>query len=401
MTEAPSGVVLVIDGLGIGAMPDVPHSRPQDTGADTLARVRAAGSLLLPALDGLGLAAAAGGGATPEIVGRWGRASLGYEGADSYMGHLELMGGDLSGIRVEPFGVARARYAAAFRAAGHSVRDVGTALLLDEAVLVGDSLEADLGLNYNVTGCLPLVPWTTIIGLAEQLRGLAPVSRIIAVGGTAIGRDELLASVHERDGASGVDTRELGVYRTGVEIRHLGAPIDAAGQLHLAAAARGRSVLLVGKAADLLPGDGMDRLPAVDTGEVLAATLDAVGDRTHDLVVANVQQTDLAGHQADAAWFARLLGQVDEAVSTLLERQRPSDLLVVTSDHGNDPGHGSRHTRERVPVLAHAPGVGGGPIGDRSTLADVGATVAAWLGLPEDPAGRTFIEPSALPRPWG
>lgn len=390
-------LVLVLDGLGIGAMADVAATRPTDVAADTLVRVRSARELSLPNLDrlGLGAAAAVREAAPPTVAGGawWGRGNLSYHGADSYLGHLELMGGDLSGIPLERFAVALDRYAAAFRAAGLDAQPVvgGGALLVSGAMLVGDSLEADPGLNYNVTGCLPLVPWTAILDVATQLRAMAPVSRVIAVGGAAIGRDELLAAVHTRDGATGVDTAELGVYMTGVEIRHLGAPIDTHGLLHVAAAAAGRFVLLVGKAADLLPGDGMERASTVSTDEIFGIVLSALREGRHDLLVATVQQTDLAGHQEDAAWFGELLERCDLAIGRILGALAPDDLLIVTSDHGNDPGFGPHHTRELVPILAHSGSVAGGPIGDRSTLADVGATVAAWLDLGPTTAGSPFV----------
>jgi phosphopentomutase len=71
---------------------------------------------------------------------------------------------------------------------------------------------------------------------------------------------------------------------------------------------------------------------------------------------------------------------------------RPDDLCVLTADHGNDPTwRGSDHTREHVPILAFGGGVAPGPIGARKTLADIGATVAAWLGLPAPARGVSWL----------
>ena len=65
---------------------------------------------------------------------------------------------------------------------------------------------------------------------------------------------------------------------------------------------------------------------------------------------------------------------------------------MITADHGNDPTWtGTDHTREQVPVLAFGPGIAGRAIGRRDTFADIGATVAAHLGLPWDGAGRAFL----------
>ena len=73
----------------------------------------------------------------------------------------------------------------------------------------------------------------------------------------------------------------------------------------------------------------------------------------------------------------------DARVPDILATLRPSDLCLVTADHGNDPTwHGTEHTREQVPVLAFGPGIAPGPLGRRATFSDIGATVARHLGLP-------------------
>ncbi|MFN6952854.1 MAG: phosphopentomutase, partial [Albidovulum sp.] len=72
-----------------------------------------------------------------------------------------------------------------------------------------------------------------------------------------------------------------------------------------------------------------------------------------------------------------------------LERLRPGDLALFTADHGNDPTWvGTDHTRERVPVVAW--GRGARAIGDVA-FADVGASVAAHLGVASEGPGRSFL----------
>jgi phosphopentomutase len=68
---------------------------------------------------------------------------------------------------------------------------------------------------------------------------------------------------------------------------------------------------------------------------------------------------------------------------------RPDDLMILTADHGNDPSWpGTDHTRERVPVLAKGPYRG--QIGIRA-FADVGASMAAHLGLVATGPGQSFL----------
>ena len=72
---------------------------------------------------------------------------------------------------------------------------------------------------------------------------------------------------------------------------------------------------------------------------------------------------------------------------------RPSDFCVITADHGNDPTfRGFDHTREHVPILAFGAGSAAGPIGARSSLADVAETIALKLGLPKGPHGAAWAE---------
>lgn len=139
--------------------------------------------------------------------------------------------------------------------------------------------------------------------------------------------------------------------------------------------------------------EGAAHRPAVATADVLADTLEAVRADGDALVVANVQETDLAGHQQDATRYGQLLEQVDSGLAGLMALlAAPGDRLIVTGDHGNDPtiGH-AHHTREYVPVLIHRPGEEGVELlPDADSLADVGATAALSLALaPEELAAGT------------
>ncbi|AXK33214.1 phosphopentomutase [Streptomyces armeniacus] len=397
-------VILVVDGLGVGAMPDAGELRPGDRKADTLAHTldhwRAVNGtpLRLPAFAALGLGALR---PHPDLAERaalpaaYGRAALGYRGADTYAGHQTMMGADFSAVTVARLGTHLPEVTAALEAAGHRVaRLSGEPLLeVDGAVLVHDSLEADPGVNWNVSGRLSDAPFDTILAIARTVREMAPVARVIAVGGHA---DEPLArSVRHGDGGTvGLDTPATGFYRNdGLQVQHLGAPLDHTRQLPEAAARAGVPVRLVGKAADILACDAAQRRPAVRTGEVLEHTLEAVREAApggHALVVANAQETDLAGHQQDPARFGAVLARVDTGLAELTRLlDAPGDRLIVTGDHGNDPtaGH-AYHTREFVPVLIHRPGAEGAVrLPDAATLADVGATAARALGLGPDVLG--------------
>lgn len=424
--------ILVIDGLGVGAMPDAGTLRPGDIEADTLGSLQRwslthrGRGLEIPNLAALGLAALrpdldlnlglgperslspSKGRPTepaepdldpsPSASDRPGstvrRSALGYPGADTFAGHQTMMGADMSHVVMCRVGERQDELTAALREAGHRVElfEGGQPLLVvDGAALVHDNLEADPGLNWNVSARLDELSWEQILAIAILVRSHAPVARVIAVGGHS---DRPLAeSVHAgADGTIGLDTPASGFYRLGgLQVQHLGVAIDHDRQLPQVAASAGLPVTLVGKAADILVARGADYRPGVETEQVLADTL--AGIQRGGLTVANVQQTDLAGHQQDPARYLALLAQVDAAVPELLAGLGPDGMLVVTGDHGNDPTIGHPfHTREFTPVLAvrgldgstsRAPGV---PRVEPQlgSLADIGASVARWLGLDPD-----------------
>ncbi|HEV7626162.1 MAG TPA: phosphopentomutase [Streptomyces sp.] len=398
-------VIVVVDGLGIGAMPDAGELRPGDRAADTLGHVldhcRAASyrPLRLPAFGALGLGLLRPHG---DLPGRTAlpvavcRAGLGYPGADTYAGHQTMMGADFSTVTVALLAQRLTEVTDALKRAGHTVELLGgePLLVVDGHVLVHDNLEADPGINWNASGRLEDLPFEQILAIARTVRTVAPVARVIAVGGHSEG--PLPASVRHGDGGTvGLDTPATGFYRNGgLKVQHLGAPLDHTRQLPELAARAGVTVTLVGKAADILACESALRRPAVRTDEVLDHTLSAVraaaGGSGGALVVANVQETDLAGHQQDALGYGSVLEQVDAGLGALLdELDRPGDRLIVTGDHGNDPtiGHAC-HTREYVPVLIHRPNVGAAGaelLADADGLADVGASAARFLGL--DPGG--------------
>ncbi len=80
--------------------------------------------------------------------------------------------------------------------------------------------------------------------------------------------------------------------------------------------------------------------------------------------------------------MASALEEVDALIADVMGRMGESDLIIITADHGNDPTTPSTdHSREYTPVLVWAPGIDALGIGDRKSFADVGATVAKWLGV--------------------
>jgi phosphopentomutase len=228
--------------------------------------------------------------------------------------------------------------------------------------------------------------------VARQVREIAPVSRIIAVGGTEIELGDVLESLDTRDGVVGVDTPALGVYEEGVELLHLGHDFGFERQAPNLVAAAGLPVALIGKMADIVSCDSAERLPGVDTGDVLASFEEVLRRQGKGLVALNVQELDLAGHRESCKDYVGVLEEADASLGRVVPGLTEGDLLIVTGDHGDDPARGPLHTREEVPLLCFTPGGAQRRLGTRRTLADVGATIADWLGAAPTGSGQSFAE---------
>ena len=155
----------------------------------------------------------------------------------------------------------------------------------------------------------------------------------------------------------------------------------------------GKEVVGVGKIPDIYGHEGFTR--EVKTGSNLdgiAETLEAMRQRPDGLVFCNLVEFDsLYGHRRDPGGYAGALKDFDERLPELLDAVTGDDLLILTSDHGNDPTwEGSDHTREYGLLLAYRSGREGKSLGTRDTFADLGATVADVLGVTWEGAGSSF-----------
>jgi phosphopentomutase len=157
----------------------------------------------------------------------------------------------------------------------------------------------------------------------------------------------------------------------------------------------GRTVHAVGKIGDIFAHQGVSRVIKANGNKALMdATLAAIEEaQDGDLVFTNFVDFDmLYGHRRDVPGYAAALEAFDRRLVDVHRRMKPSDLMLLTADHGCDPTwRGTDHTRERVPILTYGPGIGAGAIGIRDTFADIGETVAAHLGIAPGPHGRSFL----------
>jgi phosphopentomutase len=283
-------------------------------------------------------------------------------------------------------------------------------LRVEGAILVSDNLEADPGQNYNVTGDLNAVSFEQVLEVGLLVRQEVEVARVICFGNPLVGIDRLLSLVEEKEGRlCGVSSTRSGAYGEGYRCVHLGRGANPSQQVPALLAEQGVPVVLLGKVADVVENKQGKSVSGVDLEEALALTLETFETLDQGFICVNVQATDLAGHMRNPLQYAEALKRSDPWIGRLTERLRDDDLLVVMADHGNDPciGH-SRHTREKVPILAHSPKFEKKLprnslclLGERPTLSDVGITVTSHFGArPPENQGACPLDPLAFGGPF-
>ena len=161
-------------------------------------------------------------------------------------------------------------------------------------------------------------------------------------------------------------------------------------------AGQGVSITGVGKIAQLYSGRGLaDSIKTKGNDDGVKRTLELMRARKTPFVFTNLVDFDSKyGHRRNPEGYAAALEAFDAALPEILGAMGPDDLLILTADHGNDPTYsGTDHTREYVPILAVGGWVSAADLGTRSSFADVGATVADFLGVPDASVGGvSFLE---------
>ncbi|WP_315453282.1 phosphopentomutase [uncultured Selenomonas sp.] len=161
---------------------------------------------------------------------------------------------------------------------------------------------------------------------------------------------------------------------------------------------RGHEVIAIGKISDIFAGRGVTRSTGVNENNAdgMEKTLRIQQEDFTGLCFVNLVDFDMTyGHRRDIAGYARATTEFDVQLGTFMEHMREDDVLMITADHGCDPGApGTDHTREYVPLLVYGVPIRQGlNLGTYPTFAMIGATVADMFG-----AGLTTKGESLLPR---
>jgi phosphopentomutase len=392
-------ILIILDGFGIGYMEDAKFVRSQDVGTNTCKHILETTNLRLPNLEKLGLMNALGVETDSMKIKNnvlFGKAGLAHFGADTFMGHQEIMGTRPQMPIKSPFSQHIEKCRQALIDAGYKVESLGKDLkflLVNDCVTVADNIEADYGQIYNVTGALDCINFVEVLNIGRVVRKQVDVSRVIALGGKRITAQDLIDAVEVKEGQYiGVNCSCSGVYNEGYQVIHLGYGVNSKFQVQTILGEKGIHVTLLGKVADIVENKYGKSISCVDTAKVMELTLREMQECDCGFIATNVQETDLAGHAEDVAKYGEKLKIADYYLGEIIGQLVDDDILLVMADHGNDPmaGH-SHHTREYVPLLLRGSGLQPGNIGNRNTLADVGATIAAYFNVPAPESGTSFF----------
>ncbi len=160
----------------------------------------------------------------------------------------------------------------------------------------------------------------------------------------------------------------------------------------------GYDVISVGKIADIFVEEGITKAyKSKSSVHGMEQTLDIAKDDFTGFCFVNLVDFDaLWGHRRNPEGYAKELEAFDVNLGKLLDTLSNDDLLIITADHGNDPTYkGTDHTREKVPFIAYSPSMkGNGPLEEVDTFAVIGATVAENFGvkMPENTIGHSIID---------
>jgi phosphopentomutase len=379
--------LIVLDGLGLGEMPDA--AAWGDAGSDTLGHILESRRVRLPHLEGYGL-----GNVRPlrdvspvaSPRGSYGRCALRSNGKDTTTGHWEM-----AGIILER---AFPTYPEGFppRIIERFIKETGVAGVLGNYPASGTEIIKELGAEHVRTG-KPIV-YTSAdsvfqIAAHEEVIPLARLYEICETARTLLRGEDEVGRVIARP-----FTGEPGAFRR-TENRHDYAVPPPRENLLVALSEAGLEVVSIGKIASIYDSQGVTQdLTAKNNEQSIDQTIRALRDSKRGLIFSNLVDFDmLYGHRRDTEGYARALEHFDARLPEIEAALREGDLLILTSDHGNDPAfRGTDHTREYVPLIIYGKRARAGVnLGTRQSLADIGQTIAENFGL-KIAAGTSFLK---------
>lgn len=385
--------VIVLDSLGIGAMPDSPKFG--DNGVDTFGHIlEKMGRIEIPNLKKLGMLNLHTAGrmeAAEKPIGRYMRLGEASNGKDTMTGHWEMMG-----IRTQkPFQtftdtgfppelIAELEKRCGKKVIGNRsasgteiIEELGEEEINTGAMIVYTSADSVLQIcgneeTFDLENLYRCCEIAREITMKDEWR----VGRVIARPYVGKKKGEFKRTSNRHDYA---------LKPTGLTA--LNALKDG-----------GLDVIGVGKINDIFCGEGITQTYHSDSSvHGMEQTIEICKEDFHGLCFVNLVDFDaLWGHRRNVEGYAQEIEKFDRNLGVLLEELREDDLLILTADHGNDPTYtGTDHTREYVPFVAYSKRMDrGGALENEDTFAVIGASVAENFGvsMPEGTIGSSVLD---------
>lgn len=380
--------LIVLDSFGIGAMDDAKEFN--DCGTNTLASVcnskmldiRNMKELGLFNIDGVNCAEKAN-----EPLGSFARMTEVSKGKDTTIGHWEIAGI----VTKEPFPI----YPNGFpenllkEFSKFSGREV-----ICNKPYSGTEVIKDYGQEHMETGAL--IVYTSADSVfqiaahekivpVEQLYRYCSIARSLLTGENAVGR--VIARPFKGEYPNFTRTSH----------RHDFSLKPPAKTMLTQLKSNGKDVIAVGKINDIFSGEGITRaIKTKNNEEGIQKTLELTKTDFEGLCFTNLVDFDmLYGHRNDVDGYAKALTEFDRKLPKIIYNLHKDDILMITADHGCDPGYknSTDHTREYVPLLVYGKNIKPGiNLGTRKTFADIGATVLEYFGISSEIFGTSMLK---------
>lgn len=380
--------IIVLDSLGIGCLPDAGSFG--DEGADTLGHILDNCSLQIPNLRRLGMGniegTAGGRLAVKKPSGAFGRFIERSSGKDTITGHWEI-----AGIYTEvPFKT----YPDGFpqELMDEFSHQIGRGYL-GNCTASGTEIIEQLGDEHERTGkvivytsadsVFQIAANTDVVPL-EELYDICSKARNLLQGEYSCGR--VIARPYIMQNGKRTRTSDRRDYAV--------SPPEET-MLDLVSRS-GKTVYAIGKIHDIFNGRGVtESVHTESNDDGVTKTIEALGRDFEGLVFTNLVDFDSKfGHRRDPAGYGRAIEEFDSRLPQILDAMKQDDMLILCSDHGNDPVHsGWDHTREYIfGLIAGQQIKGGTDLGTRKSFADIGATVTDILtdGSMKTSIGESF-----------
>ena len=379
--------LIVLDSFGIGALPDAADFG--DSGTNTLRSCATSEYLNIPNMVAAGLGNIDGVDSLPKTAaptGAYARLAEQSMGKDTTIGHWEIAGivspnplptypNGFPDEVLEPFKAATGRgiLANAPWSGTEVINEFG-----DEHVRTGDLI-----VYTSADSVFQIAAHEEVVPL-EQLYEYCRIARKLLQGKHGVGRVIARPFV----GTSGNYKRTSNRHDYSLE------PPKATLLDELQAA--GKASIGVGKIYDIFAGIGVgEHVYNKSNADGMAHTLHYADTDFEGLCFVNLVDFDMVyGHRRDIDGYAKALTEFDAWLPELLGKLGDEDIVMITADHGCDPGYAATtdHTREHVPLLILGKQVRPVNLGTRASFADIAATVAELLNVELDTPGKSFAE---------